>query len=301
MLKKILITGGNGQLGKALSLELFDKFELLSTSKKFDKKQKTYNTMRMDIQDRDQVFNIINIFKPDVIINCAAYSNVDKNEVNKNKSHSINVVGLKNLIDISSNSTYIIQISSDYIFDGNSGPYLEEDHAYPINYYGKTKLEAENLLRGSLHRWTILRPNVIYSDNLFCSSNFFAWAYKALIKNEKINVVNDQVSNPTYLDHLVKCVFQCIIMSHEGILNVGSENFISRYDFVVEIAKTFNLDINNINSISTEKLFKKNKSYIARRPQNSGLYTDKIDIDLNVTTASSIFYLTLLKNKINYQ
>ena len=108
MLKKILITGGEGQLGKLLCLNLYNKYNILSTSKNISKSKKLYKTLDMDISSKDIVFNIINSFKPDIIINCAAYSNVDSCEKNKKKSHSINVDGLRNIIDITPKSTFII-------------------------------------------------------------------------------------------------------------------------------------------------------------------------------------------------
>ena len=148
--RKILITGAEGQLGKALQIIFADNFNVLPTSRKpSELALNNRNALEMDITNLDSVSNVINSFQPDIIINCAAYSNVDENEKNKELSHQVNVEGLANLLQASDKETYIIQISSDYVFDGNKGPYDEEDHAFPINYYGKSKLEAENILRGS--------------------------------------------------------------------------------------------------------------------------------------------------------
>ena len=300
MLKKILITGGEGQLGKPLCSYLYNKYNILSTSRKIYESNKLYNSFKMDISSKEAVYKTINSFKPDIIINCAAYSNVDYCEKNKKKTHSINVNGLRNIIDTAPKTTFIIHISTDYIFDGINGPYLEEDLAYPINYYGKTKLEAENILRGSHHKSLIIRPNVLYSEDLFSKSNFFAWAYKTLLKNNPMYVVNDQISNPTYIEHLVKCIFQCIIMKYEGILNVGSDDYISRYDFVIYIAEIFNFNKSIIKPITSKELYKINNSYIARRPMNTGLITDKISTELNISSCTTKHHLNTIKNKASF-
>ena len=155
-----MITGGEGQLGKALQIGLTDKFNILSTTRQptqLAKKQR--NVQKLDITDTKNISNVLESFKPDIIINCAAYTNVDGSEINKDLAHQVNVEGLRNLIQLSDINTYLIQISSDYVFDGDSGPYSEDEHTFPVNYYGKTKLEAENILRGTRRKWEIGRAS----------------------------------------------------------------------------------------------------------------------------------------------
>ena len=208
----------------------------------------------------------------------------------------VNVVGLQNLIHASDHSTYFIQISSDYVFDGDAGPYSEEDHTFPINYYGKTKLEAENILRGARRKYLIIRPNVLYSERLIYKSNFFSWVYKSLINNKSISVVNDQISNPTYVSHLVEVIFTCIILNTEGIYHYGSDDYLSRYEFAIIIASVFGLDKLLLSPIDTKSLLDKVKYYTAKRPANSGLKTSKIEDEIGITTFSTDYSLNLLKN-----
>ena len=300
MAKKILITGAEGQLGQALQTILADHYTVLPTTRKPAEIIFKYrNVVEMDIANLDSVSNTINSFHPDIIINCAAYSDVDGNEINKKLSHQVNVEGLSNLLQASDKDIYIIQISSDYVFDGANGPYDEEDHTFPVNYYGKSKLEAENILRGSRRKWAIFRPNVIYSDDLFCNANFFSWVYKSLLKENAISVITDQISNPTYMKDIVNSIFQCILLSYEGILHIGSDDYISRYEFALKIAEIFEFDKTLIIPIDTNKLSVKMKSYIAERPKHSGLKTDKIERELNISTYSTSYSLKLLKNILN--
>jgi len=299
LLRKILITGGEGQVGKALKLSLANKFKILSTSRNPSSKDLLNNITKMNIINRDNVFKVIKSFQPDIVINCAAYSDVDDNEIDKSLSHQVNVKGLDNILHSISRDTQIIQISSDYVFDGNNGPYIESDHTFPINYYGKKKLEAENLLRGSINKWSIIRPNVIYGDDLFAKSNFFGWVYKSLIKNKQISIVTDQISNPTYVKDLVDSIFQCIIMSYEGILHFGSDNYISRYEFAIELAGIFRLDDSLIVPTTTEILTRDVASYNAIRPKHSGLDTNKIEKELNINTYSTSYSLREMNNILN--
>ena len=295
-----MITGAEGQLGKALQIGLTDKFNILSTTRQPTQLAKNQrNVQKLDITDKENISNVLESFKPDIIINCAAYTNVDGSEINKDLAHQVNVEGLRNLIQLSDINTYLIQISSDYVFDGDSGPYSEDEHTFPVNYYGKTRLEAENILRGTRRKWAIFRPNVIYSSDLFCKSNFFAWVYRSLIKNNSISVVTDQISNPTFNLQFVKAIFQCIIMDFEGILHIGSDDYMSRYEFALDIAKVFGFDSALIIKIDTDSLTQKVKSYIAKRPLHSGLVVNKIEKELNTSSHSTNYNLKLLKSSLN--
>ena len=295
MAKKILITGAEGQLGVALQKKFRDKFDIYPTDKITSKSGNSLSSKILDITERIDVETIINKINPDIIINCAAYTDVDGSERNKDQAHRVNVVGLQNLIHASDHNTFFVQISSDYVFDGDAGPYSVEDHTYPINYYGKTKLEAENILRGSRRKYLIIRTNVLYSEDLTFKANFFAWVYKSLIHNKSISVVNDQISNPTYVSHLVEVIFLCIILNTEGIYHYGSDDFLSRYEFAIIIAEVFGFDKSLILPIDTKSLLDKVKSYIAERPVNSGLKVDKIERELNISTYSSEYSLKKIK------
>lgn len=294
MKKNILITGSNGQLGFALNNKLKKYFNVVPTMK-VKKSYHTADCKILDITDKQNVCKILNQFRPNVLINCSAFSNVDGCEADKKKAYNINVEGVRNLISHSDKDALIIQISSDYIFDGNDGPYSEDDPAYPINYYGKTKLEAENILRGSRRKFIIFRPNVIYSDNLHVKSNFFSWVYRSLISDKRIYVVNDQISNPTYLNDFVEIIFKSILLNSEGIFNYGCDGCISRYDFAKLIAKIFGFNENLIIPVETDYLRKKIKTYIANRPQNSSLNTNKIQNQLDINTISTEHSLKKIK------
>ena len=271
VMKNILITGASGLLGSELIKSLYSTYNVLPTSRNgFLKKSKI-----LDITQKDDVADLIAAFNPSIIINCAAYTAVDKAEVEKKNARDVNVGGLSNLIKACNKKTKIIHISSDYVFDGKSGGYTEDDPTFPINYYGKTKLESENLLIGSNIEFVILRPNVLYSNDL-SKAHFLSWVVNSLSKGEEIRIATDQISNPTYIPDLLEVISDSIVLDFSGILHVGSEDSVSRYDFANQISCIFGLKNELI--IPVESLLLKQK---AKRPFNSSLNCNKIQVELN--------------------
>ena len=284
-MKKILITGASGMLGSALSTKLSSDFDVYPYCKS------SYNGINvLDVTDIDQVYTVINFVNPDIIINCAAYTNVDLAELNKFESRQVNVSGLLNILKVSSKNMKIIHISTDYIFDGLSGNYLESDIKNPLNYYGKTKLEAENYLIGSNINYLIIRPNVLYTYDLM-SSNFFSWVINSLTNNTTISVVNDQFNNPVYIPDLLDIIKDSILLDYSGISHFGSEDTLSRYDFSLKICNTFNLNEKLINEIKTSDL-----NQIARRPLNTSLNCTKIESELEINLYSTDYSFNRIKS-----
>lgn len=294
MAKKILITGSDGQLGETLHRELSPKFDILASARQ-PKHSTVINrhVLAMDVTNSDEISQVINSYRPDIIINCAAFTKVDESETQKKTAYKVNVEGINKLLHISHKDTKLIQISTDYVFDGDNGPYIEQDHTFPVNYYGKSKLEAENMIRGSRRRYLILRPNVIFSSRIDKKGNFFAWVYNSLSNNQKINVVTDQSSNPAWAFTFAQAIMQCILLDCEGIYHFGSANYLSRFEFALEIAEIFEFDNSLINPILTCDL-----AQIAKRPNNSGLKTDKIEREANLTIHSTRYGLKEIRNQL---
>ena len=286
-MKRILITGASGMLGAELCLSLQNNFDIYSYEK-----SSARNSKGLDITNIDEVNSAIAFVKPDIIINCAAFTNVDNAEMYKTKAREVNVVGLSNILKTCLKDVKIIHISTDYIFDGSKGNYLESSIKNPLNYYGKTKLEAENYLVGSNYNYLILRPNVLYGNNLK-SSNFFSWVMNSLLVNKNINIVDDQLSNPAYIPDFVSVIQDSILLDYSGISHFGSEDVISRYDFAMKICKYFNLDHKLIKSLRTSDL-----NQIAKRPLNTSLNCSKIESDLDINLYSTNYSLERIKTSL---
>ena len=291
---RILIAGAEGQFGRILQGRLGKDFNILATAKS-PTNQAVINrqVLTMNICNFEQVIDVVRSFKPDVVVNCAAMTNVDDCETDHNSARLINVKGVENLLKATGNDIRFIQISTDYIFDGLKGPYTENDSTYPVNYYGRTKLEAENIIRGSRHPFLILRGSVLYGNPLNSKSNFFSWVYDSLFNKSPINIVTDQVSNPAWIPLFSDAVYQGILLNAEGIYHFGSDDYLSRYDFALMVAEVFNFDPTLITPVDSKTF-----NCPAKRPSHSGLKIDKITDELKVKTLSTKNCLLEIKRQM---
>ncbi|CUS76431.1 dTDP-4-dehydrorhamnose reductase [Candidatus Kryptonium thompsonii] len=277
---RVMVTGAHGLLGQAV-LKLFLKStnsEILATAKE----PRTFldfggfDYTMLDITSRSDVKNLVVYFRPDVIINTAAYTNVDGCEQNRELAWRVNVEGVRNLVHSARRvDAKLIHISTDYIFDGKNGPYTEEAIPNPINYYGRTKLASENEIKIGGIRFAILRTNVLYGVGKNVKSNFALWLYEKLSKGEKIKVVTDQVGNPTYVDDLAFAILKVVEFDKEGVYNIGGRDFVDRYTFAIKLAEIFGFDKELITPVKTSEL-----NQIAPRPLKSGLITFKAEAEL---------------------
>ena len=265
---RILITGAFGQLGHALQSVLSRKsnYELICTGRKIKKGQEG---IPLDIRNQVALKEIINTTAPDILINLAAMTNVDACELNPKLAGEINVAGLQHICD--SFKGKIIHLSTDYVFDGTSGPYKEDDPLNPISIYGKTKLASEHILLEKDIKNLVIRGNVLYDYSPHTSASFLNWVVSSLKNNQEIKVVEDQFNNPTWTRSMSDIIELSIENDLEGIIHWGDSVHISRYEFAKLIAKKFSLNESLIKPVLTSEL-----NQPARRPLQSGLSTEKL-------------------------
>lgn len=275
--KRIFITGINGQLGGTLNKYLSRYFNVLNNQENF------YN---LDVSDKSELKYFFKELSPDYIINCAALTNVDFCEQNKSNSYEVNVNGIKNIISCSKKNTKIIHVSTDYVFNGNKKIYAESDIPDPTCYYGKNKLESENILRTSNRDYLILRTSVIFGET---GNNFYVWVRDSLKNNHKISVVIDQISNPTWSWSLSEAIYKSILSNISGLFHYAGEEIISRYDFAIKIAKIHDFDQDRIIPIKTSDLDQK-----AKRPLLSALDVSKIKKIIDVEHPSLDYILKII-------
>jgi dTDP-4-dehydrorhamnose reductase len=251
-------------------------FELLSVSIEDESAIPGIDYKKLDIIQKHKVKDVILDFFPDFIINAAAFTNVDKSETEKETAWKINVNGVENIAFYSwTIDAHLIHISTDYIFDGKSGPYSENDKPDPVGYYGRTKLASENSIHISGTKNTIIRTNILYGPAKYGRPDFVKWVVNSLRDNKVIRIVTDQIGNPTYIDDLVASINKIIELKKEGVYNIGGREMISRYDFTLRIADYFGLDKSLI-----EKIITKDLNQPAPRPLKSGLITLKAETEL---------------------
>ena len=265
---RILITGAFGQLGHALQSVLSKKsnYELICTGSKVKKGQEG---IPLDIRNQVALKELINTTAPDILINLAAMTNVDACELNPKLAGEINVAGLEHICD--SFKGKIIHLSTDYVFDGTSGPYKEDDPLNPISIYGKTKLASEHILLEKDIKNLVIRGNVLYDYSPHTSASFLNWVVSSLKGNQEIKVVEDQFNNPTWTRSMSDIIELSIENDLEGIIHWGDSVHISRFEFAKLIAKKFSLNESLIKPVLTSEL-----NQPARRPLQSGLSTEKL-------------------------
>ena len=273
---KILVTGSYGQLGRSLFNYFKSNIKTFWTGRDFRLKS---NGFYLDICDRINLKGLISLHEPDIIINLAAMTNVDFCEKNSDLAWEINTNGVRNICDAFKGK--IVQLSTDYVFDGKNGPYVEEDEVSPLSVYGKTKLEAEKIVTSHNSDNLIIRGNVLYDNYLSSRASFFNWVTQSLKEKTPIKVVDDQINNPTWTQSMAKTIGMCIENEISGIYHWGDAEFVSRYKFAKMIAKHYNLETELINPKSTKEL-----GQIAPRPLKSGLISNRIGQVLGIKQPS---------------
>ena len=274
---RILVTGKNGQLG--LSIQ-----KIINKNKQID----TFVFVGREELDLSKEKSITGYFDHnnfDVIVNCAAYTAVDKAEEEQELANQVNHLAVKQLAKIAKDQqAKLIHISTDYVFDGESeAPYIETDETSPINVYGKTKLTGEKALQEIMPtNAIIIRTSWVYSE---FGNNFVKTMLRIGKERDELNVVSDQIGSPTYATDLAKAILKIIDnkdyqdkQQPTEIYHYSNEGEISWHDFTKEIFKIAKTDC-KVNPITTEQY-----PTPAKRPENTLMYKDKIVEKFGVET-----------------
>lgn len=272
---RILVTGSNGLLGQKLTdlIQKENDVHLIATARGKSVlriNQGEYHTL--DITDSIQVMDIVASTKPDVIINTAAMTNVDACETDREGCWNANVKSVEHLIQACEKyNVHLIHVSTDFIFDGSHGPLDETATPKPVNYYGESKLAAENAIVKSKASWAILRTVLVYGVTRDMSrSNIVLWVKNSLQQGKSIQVVNDQWRTPTLAEDLASGCFLAAKKKATGIFNISGKDFLTPYDIAIQTAEFFNLDKSLIKSTDSSQ-FKQ----VAMRPPRTGFIIEK--------------------------
>jgi dTDP-4-dehydrorhamnose reductase len=229
---KVLVTGANGQLGTDLCKVLRD-FELIPLTDK-----------DIEISDMSSVKQAFSKYKPDIIINTAAYVRVDDCEDEKDKAFSVNALGARNVAGVAQElGAKLVHLSTDYVFGGEAEPrttpYTEFDTPVPLSIYGKSKLAGENLARHFCLRHFIVRTSGLFgvAGSMGKGGNFIETMLKLSREREELRVVDDQVFSPTYSRDLARKIVQLMTTDYYGIFHITNRGACSWYEFTTEILK----------------------------------------------------------------
>ena len=238
---KVVITGAKGQLGLEIikQLKQISTYEVIATDR-----------TNLNIVDINQVEEIINKEKPDVVINCAAHTAVDLCETDIENAYKINALGPRNLaIACEKVGAKLVQVSTDYVFDGNGNkPYREDDITCPNSIYGSSKLMGEEFTKQFCSKYFIVRTAWLYGEG----NNFVRTMLKLAETNKELNVVDDQIGSPTSTVDLAKAIINLINTEYYGTYHGTCEGQCSWYDFAKKIFELKNIDI-KVNPVSSEE------------------------------------------------
>lgn len=267
---KLLITGASGLYGSKLSeIAVSKNFEVYSCDVQELPVCGTF--VKFDVSNKEQVNEAFRRVKPDVVVHAATLTDVDKCELNKELAWKINVEGTKNIVEAANNTdSFLIYVSTDYVFNGEKGNYNESDDPAPINYYGLTKLKAEEIVK-TRAEYLIARPSVIYGSTPAAGKvNFALWLIETLQKGEHVKIITDQWNTPTLNTNLAEMTLEIVERRLAGTFHLCGATRLNRFEFAQQIAKEFDLDKSLIDSALSSQF-----TWPAKRPMDSSLDTTK--------------------------
>ena len=273
---KVLVIGANGQLGSVLLNSLKKNFEVIGTYI-VDEPE---DMIKLDITNNNEVNRVMDKIKPNIVINTAALTHVDRCEDETELAYSINVQGNTNLFNKCKEiNCKLIFVSSYYVFDGEKGWYSETDEIKPLNVYAKTKIESEKITLQESNN-LVIRTSKIYSWGID-NRNFIARMINTLKQGNNFETTNDQFNNPISANDLAFSIKRLIQENATGIYNTGGPDYVNNFDFAKITAEVFNLNKKLIIGKSTQEFNAK-----ALRPKKCALKIDKLINKINFSPKS---------------
>jgi dTDP-4-dehydrorhamnose reductase len=267
---KLLITGASGLYGSKLAKVAVERnHEVYSCD--VQESQVCGNFVKFDVSNKELVNEAFKRVKPDVVVHAATLTDVDNCELNKEFAWKINVEGTRNIVESAKNKgSFLIYISTDYVFNGEKGWYTELDKPDPINHYGLTKLKAEELVKAQ-DEYFIARPSVIYGSTPAAGKvNFALWLIETLRRGEHAKIVTDQWNTPTLNSNVAEMTLEAAERRLTGTFHLCGATRVSRFQFAQLIAETFGLEKNLIDPVLSSQF-----KWPAKRPMDSSLDTAK--------------------------
>ncbi len=293
---KLLITGASGLYGSKLARLAVERgFDVYSAD--IQGTSVVGEFVKLDISGKAQVDEAFSIIKPDVVVHAATLTDVDKCELNKDLAWRVNVDGTKNIAQAAKRvGSFLVYISTDYVFSGEKGNYVESDSPEPVNYYGLTKLLAEEIVMALEESdFFIGRPSVIYGATPAAGKvNFALWLIDSLRKGNRVKIVTDQWNTPTLNTNLAEMTLEAVERRLTGVYHTCGATRVSRFEFAEQIADCFGLDKSLIDKAESSQF-----SWPALRPVDSSLDTSRAQRDFKCKPLPLDKALEKLKDELN--
>lgn len=279
---RVLITGANGLLGQALVTRMcrFPDYDVLATAR--DERLKVPGAScgyaPLDVTDTEAVENLFEDFTPSVVVNCAAMTQVDDCETERERCRRVNAEAVETLAEnCRRTGARLVQLSTDFVFDGEDGPYDEDARPAPVNYYGKAKLAGENAARAAgVDQWAVARTVLVYgTGHALGRSNILLWLLDELRAGRSVQVVTDQIRTPTYVTDLAAGVEKMVRHEADGIYHLAGRELVSVHEFALAVAEVYDLDAGLVEQTDRTAF-----TQPAERPLVTGLITLKAETEL---------------------
>lgn len=302
-MKKLLVIGASGLTGYKLVKLSIKNYEVYGTYNKRPINIENCEIYQLDKTDKEKTCSLVYEIKPDVIVDCSALHNVDYCETHEEETWSVNVEAPKAIAEICKDiGARMIYISTDYVFEGTERTYNEESKPNPLNYYGLSKLKAEEEIAKISKSYALARTSLVFGWNpgeirgekssSGKSMNFVIWALNKLREGQNLNIVTDQYSTPTLTDNLAEYLLTLANSKINGIFNTVGKECINRYGFTLKIAEEFDIDKKLISPVTSD-MFKQ----VAKRPMRCCLDSSKGKKLLNVKPLSVEESLNIMKEQ----
>ena len=271
---RVLVVGVSGFLGGYLA-ESLRAFRWAVTGTYHS--QPRPDGVKLDIRRPAELDRLCSEYSPDVVCLCAAEPNVDYCEQHPAETAAVNVEGTRNTALAASRiGARVVFFSSDYVFDGTSGPYQEPDPVAPLSEYGRQKVRSERLLQELVPDCLILRVTVLYGWESQ-GKNFFEHLLRTVSRGQTLRVPNDQIGSPTLVNNLAEIAAQLVTQGARGLYHIAGPDRMDRYSFALQVANVFELDASKIVGVPTSEL-----KQAARRPLCAGIRADRVRKEISV-------------------
>ena len=271
---KFLVTGSAGLVGQQVVKDLSKSNQVFSCYN--ESKPEYGDSVKMDLKNYEMISSVLTEIKPDVVIHLGAMTGVDLCEKEKTSASEINTKATEIIAkECSKLNSFLVYVSTDYVFDGNFGMYKEDDVANPLGFYGKSKLEGEKAVQNFSTNWCIARTSTPFGLHP-TKKSFPMWVIENLQKQKQIDVLIDQFTSPTYIPNLSRMLIEISERRITGIIHVAGASKISRYQMASMVSDKLNLDSTLLKQISMNKM-----KWVAQRPKDSSLDVSRASSILN--------------------
>ena len=269
-----LVTGSAGLVGQQVVKDLSKSNQVFSCYN--ESKPEYGDSVKMDLKNYEMISSVLTEIKPDVVIHLGAMTGVDICEKEKTSASEINTKATEIIAkECSKLNSFLVYVSTDYVFDGNFGMYKEDDVANPLGFYGKSKLEGEKAVQNFSTNWCIARTSTPFGLHP-TKKSFPMWVIENLQKQKQIDVLIDQFTSPTYIPNLSRMLIEISERRITGIIHAAGASKISRYQMASMVSDKLNLDGTLLKQISMNKM-----KWVAQRPKDSSLDVSRASSILN--------------------